>query len=381
MRRTPGSLATLFALGLMFTTQAQVDARQDGKPMRIAEASGLREWLVDRVQSFMANRTAEATLKIAEAALKHQGGSRILLKLDTDALRDAMAIELRDEVRRLLREARIGFAGLAARDGSVEVRIREVKDRDNALSKLSPAAIAAASGGGAVDVADAGDGLLKLTPTAQAFADRVHTVRRQSIEVIERRLAGAGVAAAAVQPDELDRIRVLLPGVKDPERLSALFNKRARITFRLVDETMTGAEALQGTLPPTSEILYQLNTKVPLLLLKRVALEGDDIVDAAPGFDQRTNEPIVTFRFNASGTRRFAQVTQENVGHPFAIVLDNDVLSVPVIREPILGGSGQISGSFSLEDANAIAVLLRSGMLPGRLIVVEQQVVEPAPGQ
>ena len=91
----------------------------------------------------------------------------------------------------------------------------------------------------------------------------------------------------------------------------------------------------------------------------------------------RTDEPIVSFRFNSNGARRFAQVTEENVGKPFAIVLDNDVLSAPIIREPILGGSGQISGNFTLEDANAVAVLIRSGTLPGRLTVVEQQVVEP----
>jgi preprotein translocase subunit SecD len=113
------------------------------------------------------------------------------------------------------------------------------------------------------------------------------------------------------------------------------------------------------------------------LLLRRVAMEGGEIIDASPGFDQATHQPVVTFRFNASGTRRFAEITRDNIGRPFAIVLDNEVLSVPVIREPILGGSGQISGNFTLDDANTIAMLLRSGTLPGRLIVIEQQVVEP----
>jgi len=313
----------------------------------------------------------------AEAVLKRQGGSRILLKLDTDALREAILIELRDDVRRQLREGRIPFAGLAARDGSVEVRIREAKDREPALSKFAPLSGATRSGGGSVDVADMGEGLIRLTPTETGFADRLRILREQSVGVIEQRLDSFGVAAPGVQPDGLDRIRILLPGVKDPERLSAIFNKRARITFRLVDQSMTAAEALQGNSPPGSEILYELNSKVPYLLLKQVAMEGGDIIDAAPGFDQRTREPIATFRFNANGTRRFAQLTQENVGRPFAIVLDNDVLSAPILREPILGGSVQISGSFTLEDANAIAMLLRSGTLPGRLIVVEQQVVEP----
>ena len=140
---------------------------------------------------------------------------------------------------------------------------------------------------------------------------------------------------------------------------------------------MTAEEALQGNRPPGSEIRYLLNGRAPLLLRKQVVLEGADIADAAPGFDQRTQEPIVTFRFNAKGTRRFAQITEENVGRPFAIVLDDDVLSAPIIREPIVGGSGQISGGFTLEQANTVAVLLRSGMLPGHVAVVGQQVVEP----
>ena len=351
MEHILGWIAKLFALVVAFIT-----------------AGGL--------QSDMADRQAQATLQRAEAALRSQGGSRIVLKVDTDALREAMSIELRDDARRLLRDEHIPFAGLAAHDGGVEVRIREAKDRERALGKLASLS-EATSGGRSIDVADMGEGLIRLTPAESGFADRLRTLRRQSMEVIARRLDGVGVASPGLQPDGLDRIRVVLPGVKDPGRLSALFDKRARIGFRLVDVSMTAEEALKGAPPPGSEVLYELNTRVPHLLLKQAALAGDDIVDAAPGFDQRTNEPIVSFRFNANGTRRFAQLTQDNVGRPFAIVLDNDVLSAPIIREPILGGSGQISGRFTVQDAHSIALLLRSGTLPGRLSVVEQQVVEP----
>jgi preprotein translocase subunit SecD len=334
-----------------------------------------REFTRDSEPQLEKIRAAHATQ--AEAALKQQGGSRILLGLDTDALREAIVIGLRDDVRRMLREERIPFSGAAARDGSVEMRVRDAKDRERAFGKLEPLLGVTQSGGRKADVADSGEGLIKLTPTEQGFADRLRALRQQSIEVIAQRLANFGVAAAGVQPDGTDRIRILLPGVKDGERFSAIFAKKARITFRLVDLAMTAAEALQGTPPPESEVLYALNSKDPYLLLRQVAMEGGDIVDAAPGFDQNTRQPIVSFRFSASGTRRFAQLTQENIGRPFAIVLDNEVLSVPIIREPILGGSGQISGSFTLEDANTIAMLLRSGALPGRLIVIEQQVVEP----
>ena len=119
----------------------------------------------------------------------------------------------------------------------------------------------------------------------------------------------------------------------------------------------------------------------PYLLEKRVIVSGDELTDAQPGFDQRTSEPIVTFKFNTSGARKFAQVTQENVGRPFAIVLDDKVISAPVIREPILGGSGQISGNFTVESANNLAILLRAGALPAKLTVIEQRVVGAGLGQ
>ena len=322
-----------------------------------------------RLEKMRAARAANAA-----AALRQQGGSRILLALDSDALREAMLTGLRDDVRRLLREARIPLAGFTARDGIVEVRLREAGDRERTLQAL------AALEAGTVDIA-ASEGLIRLAPSKAGFAERLHALRQQSIELIEQRLGGFGIAASAVQPDESDRIRVLLPGV-DPERLGALFDKRSRVTFRLVDVSMSAEAALHKP-PGSSEVVYERSSKVPHLLLREVALDGSEIADAAPGFDQRTNEPIVTFRFNAAGTRRFARITQENIGRPFAVVLDDEVIAAPVIREPILGGSGQISGSFTLQDANRIALLMRAGALPGHLVVVEQQVVAPEarPGQ
>jgi len=306
----------------------------------------------------------------AAAALRQQGGSRILLAVDSDALREAILVGLRDEVRRLLREARIPLGGFAARDGSVEVRLREAGDRERTLQAL------AVLEAGTVDIAASGK-LIRLTPTPAGFAERLRGLRRQSIEVIEQRLGNLGVAASAVQPDGPDRIRVLLPGVGDPERLAAITDKRSRIAFRLVDVSMTPEAALHGKPPAGSEVLYELNSKVPYLLPQQAVLDGSEIADAAPGFDQRTREPIVTFRFNAAGTRRFARITQENIGRPFAVLLDDEVIAAPIIREPILGGSGQISGNFTLEDANRIAQLMRAGALPGHLAVVEQQVVAP----
>lgn len=317
-----------------------------------------------------------ATAANAEKILEKQGGCRILFKVDAGALREAMVTDLRDDVYRILREGRIPFTGLATRDGGVEVRIVEASDRERVRSKLVPSTEATPSREAAVG--DSGEGPMRLTPTESGFAARLHGLVRDSMAMIEQRLADSGVGQAGLQPDGADRIRVLLPGVMDPERLTAMFSKRARITFHLLDGSMTAAEALQGTPPPASEVLYDVKDKTPYLLLKKIAMEGDDIIDVAPGFAPQTRQPIASFRFNARGTRYFARITEENVGRPFAIVLDDTVLSMSVIREPILGGSVQISGNFTLKDANTIAMLLRSGTLPGRLSVVEQQVVEPA---
>jgi preprotein translocase subunit SecD len=149
----------------------------------------------------------------------------------------------------------------------------------------------------------------------------------------------------------------------------------------MVDQSMTPEQALQTRPPPESEILYGQKDKQPYLIEKRVLVSGADLTNAQPGFDQRTNEPIVSFRFNSNGARRFAQVTTENVGRPFAIVLDNEVISAPVIREPITQGQGQISGNFTVEQATDLSILLRAGALPAKLTIVEERTVGPGLGQ
>jgi preprotein translocase subunit SecD len=152
--------------------------------------------------------------------------------------------------------------------------------------------------------------------------------------------------------------------------------------FRMVDTTVPPDQAAQGRVPPDSEILMSAQPpKIPYVIKKQVLVSGGELTDAQPGFDQRSGEPIVSFRFNSAGSRKFAQATSENVGQPFAIVLDNEVISAPVIREPITGGSGQISGSFTVQAANELAILLRAGALPAPLTVIEERTVGPGLGQ
>jgi preprotein translocase subunit SecD len=314
-----------------------------------------------------------------------QGGSHLLLEVDSNAVRKEKVQTLLDDVRRVLREARIGYTGLVARGDSVEVRIREGADPQLALTKLRELSqpIGGVLGGGSqrtVDIADLGGGLIRLTLTRAAITERIRQSVDQSIQIVERRVNELGTVEPTIQREGVDRILVQVPGLQDPTRLKEILGKTAKLTFRLVDMSMSPEQAQQGQPLPESEILKDRNG-VPYVIQKRVMVSGEELTDAQPGFDQRTGEPIVSFRFNSAGARRFAQVTQENVGRPFAIVLDNEVISAPVIREPILGGSGQISGSFTVEQANDLAILLRAGALPAPLTIIEERTVGPGLGQ
>jgi preprotein translocase subunit SecD len=309
----------------------------------------------------------------AEKAIQQQGGCRVLLKVDAEGLRQATLTDQRDELYRIVREGKIPFSGLAMHDGIVEIRIADPRDRDRVAAKLAPPA----EGPRGIAITDTGDGLLRLAPTDAAFADRLHDLVLDSMTTIVELLRSNGVQQAGLQFDGADRVRVLLPGVSDPDRIAAMLTQRRQVTFRLVDLSITPELALRGAMPAESEVLYGFKDKIPYLLVKEAAMNGDDVGVVLPGFDQATKQPIVSLRFNGRGTRRLGHVTAENVGRPLAIVLDGAVLSAPVIREPITGGSLQISGNFTVEEVNNIATLLRTGTPGGRLSAVSQEVVSP----
>jgi preprotein translocase subunit SecD len=318
-----------------------------------------------------------------------QGGSHILLEVDSNAVRQEKVSTLRDDVRRVVRENRLGSpAAVTIRGETVEFRVREGVDRQLALTKLRELSqplggLLSTTGQRTVEVVDAGGGLIRVTPTEPAIIERIRQSVDQSIQIVERRVNELGTVEPSIQRQGADRILVQVPGLQDPSRLKELLGKTAKLTFRMVDLTTPVDQAQQGRVPPESEILMGSRSegKTPYLIEKRVLVSGEDLTDAQPGFDQRNGEPIVTFRFNNNGARRFANVTQENVGRPFAIVLDNEVISAPVIREPILGGSGQISGGFTVQQANDLAILLRAGALPAPLTIIEERTVGPGLGQ
>ena len=205
----------------------------------------------------------------------------------------------------------------------------------------------------------------------------------QSQEVIRRRIDETGTNEPTIQRQGDDRILVQLPGVDDPERIKRLLGQTAKMNFRMVDETASIPEAVAGRVPPGSELLYEDDGSeqgIPIVVRRRVGVSGDNLVGAAPVIDQN-NQPVVSLRFDAAGARRFGDLTTENVGRRFAIVLDGRVISAPVIREPIPGGSGQISGNFTFETASDLALLLRAGALPAPLVILEERTVGPSLGR
>ena len=314
-----------------------------------------------------------------------QGGSYLLLEVDSNYVKKEKLDQIRDDVRRTLREAKIGYTGLASRPDSVEVRVKDT-DVQTALTKLRELSqplggLMGSSGQRSLEISDGG-GLIRLAVPQAAITDRVRQTIEQSIQIVERRVNQLGTVEPLIQRQGTDRILVQVPGLQDPSRLKELLGKTAKMEFRMVDTTVPPDQAQAGRVPPDSEVLMSSTSpKVPYVIKKQILVSGGDLIDSQPGFDQRSGEPIVSFRFNTSGSRKFAQATSENVGQPFAIVLDNEVISAPVIREPITGGSGQISGNFTVQQANDLAILLRAGALPAPLTVIEERTVGPGLGQ
>uniref|UniRef100_Q07MJ0 Protein translocase subunit SecD n=1 Tax=Rhodopseudomonas palustris (strain BisA53) TaxID=316055 RepID=Q07MJ0_RHOP5 len=343
------------------------------------------------VPNFFPEATVKSWPKWAQRhlvlGLDLQGGSHILLEVDSNSVKKDKLDQVRDDVRRTLRDAKIPYTGLSARADAVEVRISRDTDQATALTKLRELSqplggLMGTSGQRSLDVSDAGGGLFKLTVTQAAITERIRQSVEQSIQIVERRVNELGTVEPLIQRQGIDRILVQVPGLQDPTRLKELLGKTAKLDFRMVDSTVSGDQARLGNVPADSDLLLGAQApKQPYVIKKQILVSGGDLTDAQPGFDQRSGEPIVSFRFNTSGARKFAVATTENVGQPFAIVLDNEVISAPVIREPITGGSGQISGSFTVQGANDLAILLRAGALPAPLTIIEERTVGPGLGQ
>jgi preprotein translocase subunit SecD len=316
-----------------------------------------------------------------------QGGSHMLLEVDVDAVIRERLESLIDSMRAELRKERIGYTGLgiegAAEQPAVRVRIRDAADVARATelirglgNPVSPDLFGGGGGGVDIAVGQSDDGVLTVALSEAAVRDRKRSAVEQSIEIVRRRVDEVGTREPTIQRQGDERILVQLPGVRDPDRIKRLLGKTAKLGFRLLDTTTSVEDAQRGRIPPGSEMLAGPEGSTgQYVVRKRVYVSGENLTDAQPTYQD--GRPVVSFRFDSIGAKRFGDVTKDNVGQPLAIVLDDRVISAPRINEPILGGSGIISGGFSVQEANDLAVLLRAGALPAPLTILEERTVGP----
>jgi len=315
-----------------------------------------------------------------------QGGSYLLLEVDMAAVVEDRLDNLVDDVRREMRGRGIGYVNLRTEEQTVRFGVRDPEDLDGAVETAEGLATNVGgstfgSGTPDLEVDTVGDREVVIRLSEPAMQERATGAVEQSIEIIRRRIDETGVREPTITRFGTQRIAVQLPGVDDPARIKQLLGKTAKMTFHLLHPdaaTYTGGRVPPGTeLLPGQDVNARTGEPIQYLVRKRVEVDGSHLVDARAGSNPQTGEWVVNFEFDSIGASRFANVTQQNVGRPFAIVLDDQVLSAPVIREPILGGRGQISGSFTVQSANDLAVLLRAGALPAPLTIVEERTVGP----
>lgn len=314
-----------------------------------------------------------------------QGGAHLLLEVDLDSVFREQVANLVQSMRNELRQAQIGYTDIGVVGEAATVVIRNPDERSErgraGESNLDHARRILRAIEPGLSVRVEGNRLI-LTYDDAAIRDRRNQTMTQSIEIVRRRVDEFGTSEPTIQRQGDNRILVQLPGVDDPERVKRLLGQTAQMNFHLLDERFPPGGRVPGVAPPGSilvnedpSVAAEGREPITYVLQRRVMLSGDTLVDAQPTFQD--GQPVVSFRFDSVGARQFARITQANVGRPFAIVLDNQVISAPVIREPILGGSGIISGNFSVQETNDLAVLLRAGALPAPMQILEERTVGP----
>lgn len=310
-------------------------------------------------------------IKPVPLGLDLKGGAQLLLEVDTDTMFQEKTEQLYEETRSSLIDRNKGvirFSNLRNHDGVVSLVVRDEKQVSDAKGRLK------AAFGNTVDIKSDGK-TISLSYSDFQKQEMIKDALARSIEIVRRRIDALGTKEPSIQSQGGKYILVQLPGVDNPEHIKNLIGQTAKMTFHLVNENVSNEQIASGRAPNGTEFLpYMDMGGFPIAVYSRVEVSGESLKDSQAEFDQN-NMPVVSTVFDASGARRFAKLTTEHVNERFAIVLDGKVLSAPVIREPIPGGRGQISGGFTLQGAKDLAVLLRSGALPAPLQVIEERVV------
>ena len=324
--------------------------------------------------------------KQVNLGLDLQGGSYLLLELPVDELKTLALTDLQDQVRGALNKARIARPGIRLSGDVITVKLRDAADQPKAVEELrlliQPLTQNVLTGQGGVNIEVAAEGADKIlvTLTPQAVTQRVNGVMSAAIETIRKRVDGLGVTEPTIQRQGRERILVQAPGASDPERLKALLGNPAVMNFHDPHRTMSAVAARSSRVPARYMLAPYEEGGGEMLLLKRPIVKGEDLVDSQAGFDQ-DNQPAVLFSFNTTGSRKFAKHTLNNIGRPFAIAIDGKVISAPVIQSAIPTGSGQITGNFTVQGANDLAIQLRSGSLPVKPEVIEERTVGATLGE
>jgi SecD/SecF fusion protein len=312
-----------------------------------------------------------------------QGGSHLLLQVNKESIVTERVKTLRRDVRTTLTNAGIGNL-ITVTTNALSVELTDPAQKaaaQTALQNLQNTISSTFGSVGAQELAfsETADGKIVVALTDEGVTARMAALVAQSMEVIRNRVDAVGTTEPTIQRQGENRVLLQVPGFGDTERLINLVSQTARMTFHLVHPTMSAAQAeAQGI--PSGYMILPSKDGGSELLNENVELGGESLTNASSGFDQQTGQAVVSFQFNTSGAITFGQITSANVGKRFAIVLDNQVITAPVINQPITGGSGQISGSFNSQTAADLAVQLKAGALPASLDVVEQRSVGPSLG-
>jgi preprotein translocase subunit SecD len=343
------------------------------------------------VPSFLSQQTVSQwpswlPVKQLGLGLDLRGGAHLALDLEVNDVRRDWLNAIRDDARRRLREAKIAVSAVGIGDDAVQVRIAKAEESEAAFKALRQ--MVQQSGNpllgtvsADIELTKGEGGSIGIRPTEAGLNERVSNALSSAIETVRRRVDNLGVAETTVVREGRSRILVQVPGLKNTNELKELVGRTARLSFHEVHESLTAEEARKTRVPTGYKIFPGDTKQEPDQVLRETpTVRGDELTNAQPSFDQRTGQPIIVFTLNNLGARKFGNFTSKNVGKPFAIVLDDKVISAPVIQEPILGGSGQISGQFTTETAGQLAIQLRSGALPAKLSVAYESTVGPSLG-
>lgn len=330
--------------------------------------------------NLMAAPAAWMPWRAIHLGLDLKGGSYLLLEVDMNAVIKERIDSMADSARQTLRREGIPRFTVATQHAQnrMTVRIEDPSKLAQAMTKLRELSTTQPGQRPDLEFEQSPEGLITVTLSPIGLRERAAAAVAQSIEIVRRRIDETGVVEPIITRQGDSRIVVQLPGVEDPNRIKQLLGKTARMTFRLTDETAN----LTSNVPPPGVDFLTVEGRGGgrIAVRRRIEVDGANLTDARAGQNSQTGQWVVNFTFDSTGTRRFGEISRANVGRPFAIVLDDKVISAPVINEPITGGRGQISGNFTAASANELAILLRAGALPAPLTVVEERSVGPELG-